>query len=126
MTFLSFMFYLLSSILVLVELFNKLKIITEVKRKTKKCCNKICLCSYSKYDSCFGDEPTGSIYYKTNIKNDYQLLPRRTATNSDIRQPNLLHSQRLKISKKKWQHLLDLKSLLPADCHYFYDNIPFE
>lgn len=71
-------------------------------------------------------DPTGSIYYKINIKDNYQLLPQRSATRFEIRRPKLLHSERLKISKKKWQHLQDLKTLLPADCHYFYDNIPFE
>lgn len=71
-------------------------------------------------------DPTGFIYYKTNIKHDYQLLPQRSARNFEIRQPKLLHLQRLKISKKKWQHLQDLKTLIPVECHYFYDNIPFE
>uniref|UniRef100_A0A0A1XN62 DUF7869 domain-containing protein n=1 Tax=Zeugodacus cucurbitae TaxID=28588 RepID=A0A0A1XN62_ZEUCU len=71
-------------------------------------------------------DTTGSIYYKTCFKDEYQLLPKRTTRNFEIQQPNLLHPQRLTISKKKWQHLQDLKALIPADCHYFYDNIPFE
>lgn len=73
-----------------------------------------------------GYDSSGTIYFKTNIEEDYKVLPQRGANKSECTHPNLLHPERLKISKKKWQHLQDLKLLLPSDCHYFYDNIPFE
>lgn len=69
---------------------------------------------------------TGVIYFKTNINDDYELLPQRTERQFVDREPNQLHNQRIKISKKKWQHLQDLKPFIPADCHNFYDSIPFE
>lgn len=71
-------------------------------------------------------DPTAIIYYKTDIKEDYKILPQRSKKKVEFTNPNLLHPERIKISKKKWQHLQDLKLLLPSDCHYFYDNIPFE
>ncbi|XP_039969691.1 uncharacterized protein LOC120781533 isoform X3 [Bactrocera tryoni] len=71
-------------------------------------------------------DTTGSIYYKACFKNEYQFLPQRTVKNFDIQQPNPSQPQRLTITKKKWQHLQDLKALIPADCLYFYDNMPFE
>lgn len=71
-------------------------------------------------------EQTGTIYFKTNINDNYVQLPQRTTNTINIVALSKLHEHRLKISKKKWQHLQDLKSLIPADCHYFYDNIPFE
>lgn len=71
-------------------------------------------------------DPTGVIYFKTNIENEYQQLPQRTKKDFVVEQPSQLHKERLNISNKKWQHLQDLKRLIPADCHLFYDNIPFE
>lgn len=71
-------------------------------------------------------DSTGVIYFKTNFIDDYELLPHRTGRKFEDREPSQLHTQRIKISKKKWQHLQDLKPLIPADCHNFYDNIPFE
>lgn len=73
-----------------------------------------------------GYDTSGTIYFKTDIKEDYKVLPQRVNKISEFCKPNILHPERIKISKKKWQHLQDLKSLLPSDCHYFYDNIPFE
>lgn len=73
-----------------------------------------------------GYDSSGAIYYKINIKNDYQVLPQRIAQKFEVVEPPQLHLQRIKISKKKYQHLQQLKHLLPGDCHYFYDNIPYE
>lgn len=71
-------------------------------------------------------DPSGIIYFKINIKDDYQILPQRIAKNFEVVDPPQMYSQRIKISKKKFQHLQDLKDLLPRDCHYFYDHIPYE
>lgn len=73
-----------------------------------------------------GYDTTGFIYFKTNITEDYEQLPQRIGKRFTLVAPSQLHEQRIKISFKKWQHLQDLKKLLPADCHYFYDNIPFQ
>lgn len=70
-------------------------------------------------------DPSGIIYYKTNINDDYNVLPQRTQQKFRDIEPSQLHTERIPISKKKWEHLQELKFLLPADCHSFYDNIPF-
>lgn len=57
-------------------------------------------------------DPTGIIYLKINITEDYEQLPQRIGNRFTLVAPS--------------QHLQDLKMLLPADCHYFYDNIPFQ
>lgn len=72
------------------------------------------------------DDPSGTIYFKTDIKENYNVLPQRANKKSEFSNHNLLHPEKIKISKKKWQHLQELKLLLPSDCHYFYVNIPFE
>lgn len=72
-----------------------------------------------------GYDPSGIIYYKINIKENYNPLPQCTQQNFEYAEPSQLHTDRIKISKKKWDHLQDLKFLLPSDCHSFYDNIPY-
>lgn len=70
-------------------------------------------------------DSSGIIFYKINISDDYNVLPQRTQQKFKDIEPSQLHIERIPISKKKWEHLQELKFLLPADCHSFYDNIPF-
>lgn len=63
------------------------------------------------------------IAYKIEFHHDLTLLP--------IRKPKFpapvydnLHEERLKAPEQKWQHLQTLKSVLPQDCHAFYDALP--
>lgn len=37
-----------------------------------------------------------------------------------------LYTERCKINKSKWLHLQELKSVIPRDCHQFYDNLPYK
>ncbi|KAI8116311.1 hypothetical protein CVS40_11589 [Lucilia cuprina] len=60
-------------------------------------------------------EQTGTIYFKTNIDENYAQLPQRTGNKINIILPSKLHEQRLKVSKKKWQNLHDLNKLLPFE-----------
>ncbi|KAF9413697.1 hypothetical protein HW555_008143, partial [Spodoptera exigua] len=58
--------------------------------------------------------------------NDFTPLPRRprnalTLTNS----VPLLFSSRVPILESKYLHLQQLKSVIPADCHQYYDNLPY-
>ncbi|XP_075160230.1 uncharacterized protein LOC142233263 [Haematobia irritans] len=73
-----------------------------------------------------GYDTSGTIYFKTNIKEEYAILPNRKAKDTHDNQPSPLHSQRIKISKKKWEHFQDLKSFIPEDCHDFYTNFPYQ
>lgn len=68
----------------------------------------------------------GYIYYKTDISAEYELLPQRKKSISSTITPGQLYAKRIEISKKKWDHLQDLKQFLPKDCHYFYDNLPYQ
>lgn len=36
-----------------------------------------------------------------------------------------LHTSDLKIQKTKWEHLQQLKSVLPKDCYEFYNKIKY-
>lgn len=71
-------------------------------------------------------DPSGIIYFKTNITEEYAQLPQRIGKNLPDVLPRPLHLERIQISKNKWQHLQDLKPFLPEDCHLFYDTIPHE
>lgn len=56
----------------------------------------------------------------------YELLPQRKNINPCDTSWGPLYLNRLKISKKKWKDLQELKPFLPQDVHYFYDMIPYE
>jgi len=37
-----------------------------------------------------------------------------------------LHAEELKIPKSKWEHLQQLKKVIPNDCHEFYNHIKYD
>lgn len=75
---------------------------------------------------CIKYEPDGTIQVKLDYDSDYIDLPVRPKIFDPItKYPRLLRG-RCKIKKEKFQHLQDLKSVLPKDTHSFYDNLLFE
>lgn len=70
--------------------------------------------------------PEGVIYYKTDFNDSYKLLSQRTKRIdfSSVKYKRL-YSERLKIKKSKYDHLQQLKPLLPRDGWDFYDNLPY-
>lgn len=71
-----------------------------------------------------GYDSSGLIYFKTNITDEYELLPNRSNSVIETMSPECLFKEKIAISKQKWDHLQYLKQFLPADCHHFYDNLP--
>lgn len=71
-----------------------------------------------KYDS------TGKIKVKIDYNGDWQDLPVRPKQIPVILEYPRMHQQRCKIPATKWKHLQELKTVLPKDVHYFYDNLP--
>ncbi|KAF2879237.1 hypothetical protein ILUMI_26939 [Ignelater luminosus] len=70
--------------------------------------------------------PKGLINYKINFDNDHQPLSQRTKNNVDGNFVfGRLHKERLKIKQTKFQHLQQLKPVLPEDFWSFYDNLPY-
>lgn len=70
--------------------------------------------------------PNGEIFYKVAHDQKYELLPQRKNTVNYDLPYDQLYSNRLKISIKKWKDLQEMKSVLPADVHYFHDMIPHQ
>ena len=68
--------------------------------------------------------PHGTILFKCNFNDDLQEVPRRPKKLSGNIVFPKLYKERLKNSESKWNHLQQLKSVIPKDCHSFYDNIP--
>lgn len=70
----------------------------------------------------------GEISVKINFDAEYSSLPRRQRKNIDCSLENapLLHTEKRKITKSKWLHLQELKSILTFGYHSFYDQIPHE
>lgn len=68
----------------------------------------------------------GVILYKINYNDDFTEMPRRP-NKIDMQNvcsfPKLYESQK-KISLDKWNDLQSLKSIIPFDCHGFYDSLP--
>lgn len=70
--------------------------------------------------------PDGNIFYKLDFDSEYQPLPQRARASNSIININLpkLHTERLKIKKSKFEHLQQLKKVLPKDCWHYYDALP--
>lgn len=70
-------------------------------------------------------KPSGVINVKLDFNKDWIELPvRPKKIEHPINYP-LMFIERCKISKSKWDHLQELKSVLPSDTHSFYDNLPY-
>lgn len=67
--------------------------------------------------------PDSPIQVKLDFNNDWIDLPQRPKVQYE--EPyQQLHSDRLPITSTKYEHLQQLKLVIPKDCHLFYDNIP--
>lgn len=72
---------------------------------------------------CLKYGPDGSIKFKLSYSEKYQLFPRR------INQPKVsdsfqqLYDSKLAITKIKYNHLQELKFVIPRDLHPFYDTL---
>lgn len=73
----------------------------------------------------FRYHPDGKIYYKLNFDDDWNSLPQRSKKLTEEVVWPQMYSEERKIKKQKWQHLQLLKSVLPSDCHSYYDNIKY-
>ncbi|KAH9635147.1 hypothetical protein HF086_009487 [Spodoptera exigua] len=73
--------------------------------------------------------PSGVIKYKLNFEEDYQDLPRRIRRRvvmpETLPPRPKLYQSRIKISVTKWKHLQELKTVIPSDCHGYYDSLPY-
>lgn len=67
--------------------------------------------------------PSGEIMYKVDFDGEYIVLPTRIKPYVENMQPERLHGTRLPIQRSKWKHLQQLKSVIPREYHYFYDNL---
>lgn len=73
--------------------------------------------------------PDGNIKVKLSfVEGDYEIFPHRKKLDTPVRLAEFprLFQNRLKIKRTKWQHLQELKVVLPSDCHPFYDFLQFE
>ncbi|XP_037025664.1 uncharacterized protein LOC119078177 [Bradysia coprophila] len=68
-------------------------------------------------------DPDGKIFYKLHFDDEFKVLP-QAFNKQNISVPTNLHKDRLAISATKWKHLQELKSVIDAKSHSFYDNIP--
>lgn len=68
--------------------------------------------------------PNGSIKYKINFDDSYNDLPIRAKPYVFV-EPKQLWDNLLPIKKAKWDHLQQLKPVIPIDHHTFYDEIKF-
>lgn len=68
-------------------------------------------------------KPDGTIWYKLSYDDDLKMLPQRPKL-STISNLAKLYDRRLPIAERKWQHLQELKKVIPSDCHGFYDSLP--
>lgn len=68
--------------------------------------------------------PNGRVMYKIDFNDEYRDLPRKIIPySSNIHEPEQLHSECRKIKKSKYDHLQQLKSVIPSEYHNFYDTL---
>ena len=72
--------------------------------------------------------PGGQIYYKLYFDDDWKCLEKRSTRNKTVVNATITPLYKLPrpIKKSKYDHLLEIKSLIPVDYHTFYDNLRFE
>lgn len=70
-------------------------------------------------------EPDSKLKVKLSFDDDWMDLPQRSKPNSEPINYTQLNSSRLPIKATKYNHLQQLKDVLPQDCHNFYDTLPF-
>ena len=69
----------------------------------------------------------GKLYYKLNFDDDWMALKKRLSRKSQgIGDIVPLYQNELPIKKSKYDHLQQLKEVIPADYHLFYDTLAFE
>lgn len=81
-------------------------------KKGDPCVTDICALQYL---------PEGKIKYKVDFDQEYEYLPRRPTGNQVTTAP--LYDAPLPIDATKYQHLQEMKHLMPRDYHPFYDNL---
>ena len=69
--------------------------------------------------------PQGEIHFKTNHVDDYKPLPQRVKLGANPYEMTKLFATCLQIKKTKFQHLQQLKSVMPPVYHDFYNSLPF-
>ncbi|KAL4706868.1 hypothetical protein ACJJTC_010102 [Scirpophaga incertulas] len=56
-------------------------------------------------------------------KDDYNILPKRAKNRKRPDPRSKLYNNHQKLNEAKWKHLQELKSVIPPDCHSFYDTL---
>ncbi|CAG9837767.1 unnamed protein product [Diabrotica balteata] len=69
-------------------------------------------------------KPTGSIQVKLNFDDDWTDLPLRPRQIPVITEYKPMHNTPIPITATKFKHLQELKTVIPPDCHGFYDSLP--
>lgn len=71
--------------------------------------------------------PSGDIKTKLSFDEEFKALPHRKklATPPPLSSFPQLHVEPLRITQLKWKNLQELKVVLPADCHSYYDSLKY-
>ena len=64
------------------------------------------------------------VWFKTDHNENYAVLPQRIRPHDESFVMRKSHSSRLKIKQTKFQHLQQIKPVLPGLYHQFYDDLP--
>ncbi|KAL4702875.1 hypothetical protein ACJJTC_005786 [Scirpophaga incertulas] len=70
--------------------------------------------------------PSGMIKVKLDFAEDFIDLPQRLKRFNPVQSYPPLFTAPCRITKSKWLHLQELKSVIPKDCHHFYDNLLYQ
>lgn len=65
------------------------------------------------------------IFFKLSFEDEYKVLPQQPQAVVSYH-PEKLYRERLPISLSKFEDLQELKLVLPAEAHQFYDTLPHD
>lgn len=75
---------------------------------------------------CLKYSPNGSVFYKLSYVDEWKILPQPQNLNvksKPLKDLSNLYNESQKINPKKFQHLQELKAVIPKEFHNFYDNL---
>lgn len=73
---------------------------------------------------CIEYRSDGTIWFKKQFTDEFQQLSKKIKMPRDCDTMPPLYDSRIAIPKSKYVHLQELKTVLPADVHSFYDQLP--
>lgn len=69
-------------------------------------------------------QPSGTIKYTLDYSEEFKPIPIRRSAAANIDDVQRLYRNPIPVQKSKFNHLQEMKIIIPRDHHHFYDSLP--